>query len=118
MKHHIYFGDTKNQSSEVWINCGSHVILPGDILVLFDNYVHFDAFCGDESEILDIYGINHSLVYFEACVETGSRIMKFVFDGVATSIDQDRFRNLFVKVYRQDERGQWLGAFKNNKKPW
>ena len=118
MKHHIYFGDTKNQSSEVWINCGSHVILPGDILVLFDNYVHFDAFCGDESEILDIYGINHSLVYFEACVETGSRIMKFVFDGVATSIDQDRFRNLFVKVYRQDERGQWLGAFKNNEKPW
>ena len=29
-----------------------------------------------------------------------------MFNGVATAIDQDKFRNLFVKVYRQDERGQ------------
>ena len=114
---HIFWG-YKDQSSKVPIDYGGHVILPGDMLVFFDNCVHLDEFCGDESEIIDVYGINHSLVYFEACVGTGSRIMKFVFDGVATSIDQDRFRNLFVKVYRQDERGQWLGAFKNNEKPW
>ena len=41
-----------------------------------------------------------------------------MFDGDAIAINQDKVRNLFVKVYRQDERGQWRSAFRNNEKPW
>ena len=88
------------------------------MLVFFDDCVNFDIFCGDESEILNVYGINHSLVFFGACATMGRRRANFMFNGVATAIDQDKFRNLFVKVYRQDERGQRQSMFSNNENTW
>ena len=88
------------------------------MLVFFDDYVHLNVFCGNESEILDAYGIKLSLVKLEACTGMEGGRLKFVFDGVTTAINQDKFRNLIIKVYRQDERGQWLSAFCSNKKSW
>ena len=43
------------------------------MLVFFDDCVNFDIFCGDESELLNVYGINHSLVFFGACASMGRK---------------------------------------------
>ena len=107
---HLFWG----YQEDVVLNCKSHFILPGDMLVFFSGSIILDEFCLHANKVIDVFGIDHSVVRFDG----GEGKLMFVFHGAATFLDEDEVRSLLIKVYQQNERGQWLSAIPDYEKPW
>ena len=107
---HLFWG----YQEDVVVNRKSHFILPGDMLVFFSGSIILDEFCLHANKVIDVFGIDHSVVRFDG--EEGK--LMFMFYGAATCLNEDEVRNLLIKVYQGNERGQWRSAIPDNENPW